>query len=289
MLKKKLTKSQFLGHGLLLLVPNSALLNSNPGQFSKSAQHAAANLGNRKMIKDTAILADMQPIEAVYTESVTTSEPPPRVELNHNAVHFVSKFMRRESEELTGVRLHAAASFQTIEKVFSRYGIPAELKYLAVIESYLNNNATSRVGAKGMWQLMPQTAREHGLKVTRRIDERTNTYKSTVAAAKYIKELYAQFGDWLLVVAAYNSGPGAILKAIHHSGSHNFWALQNYLPAESRAHVKRFIGTHYFFENNGSMATLTKSETAAYHQTLDAYRSRQKDVQSKDSLVATAQ
>src|SRR5206468_3829448 len=93
-------------------------------------------------------------------------------------------------------------------------------------------------------------------------------YKSTVAAAKYLRALYAEFGDWLLVIAAYNSGPGPMYKAIHKSGSRNFWVLQRYLPAESRAHVKRFIGAHYYFEGTGSATTCTKEEAANLYQTV---------------------
>ena len=108
---------------------------------------------------------------------------------------------------------------------------------------------------------MPVTARLLGLKVTRKRDERTNYIKSTNAAALYLTDLYDQFGDWLLVIAAYNCGPGNVLKAIARSGSRNFWDLQYFLPAESRNHVKKFIGTHYIFEGQGGLTTLTKKET----------------------------
>jgi len=97
--------------------------------------------------------------------------------------------------------------------------------------------------------------------VTRKIDERTNYIKSTHAAARYLNDLYDQFGDWLLVIAAYNGGAGNVMKAIRKSGSRNFWDLQYYLPAESRNHVKKFIGTHYIFEGQGGLCTLTKKET----------------------------
>jgi len=145
------------------------------------------------------------------------------------------------------------------------------LKYLAVIESELNTTALSCVGAVGPWQLMPETAHDLGLKITPKYDERTSYYKSTKAAALYLKDLYGQFGDWLLVLAAYNSGPGPVIAAIRKSGSRNFWALQSYLPAETRGHVKRFIATEYFFEGHGSVATLTKAENIAYTKSLNAF------------------
>jgi membrane-bound lytic murein transglycosylase D len=142
----------------------------------------------------------------------------------------------------------------------TQYGLPKELKYLAVIESNLKSSAVSKVGAVGPWQLMPQTARDLGLKVTRSNDERKNYTKSTHAAALYLRDLYSELGDWLLVIAAYNGGTNNVYHAIRRSGSRNFWDLQYFLPLESRLHVKKFIGTQYTFEGQGSVTTLTKEE-----------------------------
>jgi membrane-bound lytic murein transglycosylase D len=124
----------------------------------------------------------------------------------------------------------------------------------------------------GIWQLMPGTAKTLGLAVTKKYDERKLTYKSTKAAAKYLNDLYDQFGDWLLVLAAYNSGPGPVYTAIKKSGSRNFWTLQHYLPLETKLHVKRFISTHYFFEGEGSVTTLTKTEAAEYLKALAKFK-----------------
>jgi membrane-bound lytic murein transglycosylase D len=109
---------------------------------------------------------------------------------------------------------------------------------------------------------MPAPARVRGLKVNRKHDERTNYYKSTHAAAKYLRDLYNELGDWLLVIAAYNGGTAHVYNAMRRSGSRDFWDLQYYLPAESRNHVKKFIGTHYIFEGQGGVTTLTKDEAA---------------------------
>ena len=138
---------------------------------------------------------------------------------------------------------------------------PGELKYLAVIESKLKTSAVSWAGAVGPWQFMPQTARLMGLRVNRKIDERKDFEKSTYAASKYLKQLYDEFGDWLLVIAAYNGGPGNVYSAIRKSGSENFWILQRYLPNETRNHVKKYIATHYILEGQGGVTTLTKEET----------------------------
>ncbi|HEX6848226.1 MAG TPA: lytic transglycosylase domain-containing protein, partial [Chitinophagaceae bacterium] len=110
------------------------------------------------------------------------------------------------------------------------------------------------------------TGRRFGLKVNEYVDERTDYYKSTHAAAKYLSELYNIYNDWLLVIAAYNGGPGNVNAAIRKSKSRNFWDLQHFLPAESRDHVKKFIATHYVMEGDGGITTLTKDETDVLKQ-----------------------
>jgi len=195
----------------------------------------------------------------------------PQVELNKQELQFAKKYIKTSIEDLDQIKQRSKVPFTIIDSVLGRYGLPLQLKYLAVIESELKSSALSCVGALGPWQLMPETAHDLGLKVSHQTDERTNYYKSTRAAALYLKDLYAQFGDWLLVLAAYNGGPGKVLSAIRKSGSRNFWALQYYLPAESRQHVKRFIATHYYFEGQGSVTTLTKAENIQYAKLVKAF------------------
>ena len=180
--------------------------------------------------------------------------------LNPKALSFCQDYMKENWDELQAVRTTGGPYFNLIEGVLTQYDLPKELKYLAVIESNLKPSAVSRVGAKGPWQLMPQTARDLGLKVNRNVDERKNYYKSTRAAALYLRDLYNEMGDWLLVIAAYNTGTVNVNRAIHRSGSRNFWDLQYFLPAESRIHVKKFIATQYVFEGQGSVTTLTRQE-----------------------------
>jgi membrane-bound lytic murein transglycosylase D len=180
--------------------------------------------------------------------------------LNPRAVGFVQDYIVKNDKDLESMKSWGRPYFNMIDGILAQYGLPRELKYLAVIESQLKSNSVSWAGAVGPWQLMPVTARVLGLKVTRKNDERRNYSKSTHAAAKYLKDLYKEFGDWLLVIAAYNGGSGHIYSAMRKSGSRNFWDLQYYLPAESRNHVKKFIGTHYIFEGQGGITTLTKDE-----------------------------
>lgn len=182
------------------------------------------------------------------------------VRINPKAISFVKDYMTKNAEDLLKLKETGRQYFNIMDAVLGKFGLPAELKYLAVIESELKASCVSWAGAVGPWQLMPVTARELGLVVNKKVDERRNYVKSTQAAARYLKDLYEEFGDWLLVIAAYNGGPGAVYNAIRKSGSHNFWSLQNYLPTESRNHVKKFIGTHYIFEGQGGVTTLTRTE-----------------------------
>lgn len=180
--------------------------------------------------------------------------------LNPRAINYVQDFMIRNQEEMDNMKTWGRPYFNLIDGILNEYGLPSQLKYLAVIESNLKPTALSCVGAVGPWQLMPGTARVLGLKVNHKVDERKNYYKSTKAAAIYLRDLYTELGDWLLVIAAYNGGTGNVYKAMKKSHSKDFWNLQYYLPAESRNHVKKFIGTQYTFEGQGSVTTLTKDE-----------------------------
>jgi len=179
---------------------------------------------------------------------------------------FVHAYIRNNDDCLLTVKHRSEGPFAIIDSVLDHYGLPLELKYLAVIESELKPTALSRVGAKGPWQLMPSTAHVLGLKVNRRADERINYYKSTRAAARYLKDLHREFKDWLLVLAAYNGGPRPVYNAIRRSHSRNFWVLQKYLPAESRQHVKKFIATAYYFERENNANTANTAVTAPAQQ-----------------------
>ena len=132
------------------------------------------------------------------------------------------------------------------EQALERYGLPLELKYLPVIESALNPNAVSRVGATGLWQFMLATGKQYGLEVNTLYDERRDPLKSSNAAAHYLSDLYKIFGDWNLVIAAYNCGPENINKAIHRAGgSKDYWEIYPYLPRETRGYVPAFIAANY--------------------------------------------
>ena len=178
-----------------------------------------------------------------------------KTQINPNAELFVQDYIKRHNDHLQKMKRWGQPYFNLIESVLQQYGLPKELKYIAVIESNLSSAATSYKGAGGPWQFMPYTARDFGLVVNNFQDERRDYYKSTHAAAKYLLILYRKLHDWLLVMAAYNGGPGKVYSAIKKSGSKNFWNLQFYLPEESRTYVKRFIATHYIMEGTGGVTT----------------------------------
>ena len=135
--------------------------------------------------------------------------------------------------------------FPIIEQVLDEHDLPLELKYLAVVESALNPRALSRVGASGLWQFMLPTGKVYGLTINSLVDERLDPVKSTYAACRYFKDMYAIYNDWNLVMAAYNCGPGNVNKAMKRSGKTDFWDIFPYLPKETRSYVPLFIAANY--------------------------------------------
>lgn len=176
-------------------------------------------------------------------------------EVHPSMVSFAQDHLRTRSKLYGAMKVWGRPYFNLYDRILLQYNLPLQLKYVSVIESNLQSTALSRVGAVGPWQLMPDLAREMGLNVGRMYDERLDYVKSTYAAAKYMKQLYGQFNDWLLVIAAYNCGPGGVQRAIKKSGSKSFWQMQYHLPEETRNHVKKFIAVHYFFEGDGKNGT----------------------------------
>lgn len=198
----------------------------------------------------------------------------PKISINPAGQEYVSSYMEKNALMLDKILVNGRNNIKVIEQIFTRRGLPLELKYLAVVESRLKPTALSKVGAVGLWQLMPVTARGLGLSVNSKTDERKSPYKSTLAAAKYLERLYKTYEDWLLVIAAYNCGPGGVDKAIRRAGSRDFWKIQYFLPLETRLHVKKFVGTHYYYEGHGSLTTLTKEETKEHLSAVEAFYAR---------------
>jgi len=226
--------------------------------FGVSAQHkdALTVRGPVHVIKtDTAItrsspkqIAAVLPVKTPFTGVPLAGQKEYFGSMTDYVNGFVRQYLGAHNKTLCAARGRGSKKFSLIDNVLKRHGIPPELKYLAVIESALNNNAVSPVGAMGPWQLMESTARLLGLTVNGKRDDRTDWFKSTTAAAKYLSILHNQLNDWLLVVAAYNSGPVPVVRAIERTGSHNFWDIKKYLPRETQGHVLAFVATASIFE-----------------------------------------
>ncbi len=193
-------------------------------------------------------------IDAYYSQPAVSNNL--SYNLNVEALEYIAQFRKKNEAELRNMKSSGAYYLSNMESILMQQGIPKQMVYLAVIETHLNVNLVSWAGAAGMWQFMPETGRSYGLQIGNGYDERFNWTKSTVAAAGYLRYLYRQFNDWLLVVAAYNGGPGRVYSAIKRSGSHNFWELQNFLPKESSNHVKKFIATQYIMEGSTAIAVM---------------------------------
>jgi membrane-bound lytic murein transglycosylase D len=195
------------------------------------------------------------------TVSIDPDENASLLTLHPRAIPFVKGYLESNQERLIKMKSTALPYFTLIDKILGKYSLPRELKYLAVIESELKSSAVSWAGAVGPWQFMPETGRLLGLTINHKRDDRRDLSKSTTAAARYLKDLYAELNDWLLVIAAYNGGSARVEYAIKKAGSRNFWDLQYYLPAESRNHVKKFIATHYIMEGQGGITTTGAGDT----------------------------
>ncbi len=165
---------------------------------------------------------------------------------NEHVKGFINMYTVRKRESVSRMLGVAQLYYPMFEEVLDKYNIPLELKHLAVIESALIPYARSRVGAMGLWQFMYPTGKMYGLNVSSYIDERCDPYKATVAAAEYLKSLYNMFGDWQMVLAAYNAGPGTISKAIRRSGGkRTYWEIRPFLPTETQGYVPAFIAANY--------------------------------------------
>lgn len=168
------------------------------------------------------------------------------LQFNASVKPYIELYVNRRRTLLSRLLGLSQLYYPMFEEVFDKYNIPLELKNLAVIESALNPLAKSRAGAAGLWQFMYPTGKLYGLNITSYLDDRADPYKATVAAAEYLQFLYKMFGDWQMVLAAYNAGPGTINRAIRRSGGKKtYWEIRPYLPTETQAYVPAFIAANY--------------------------------------------
>jgi membrane-bound lytic murein transglycosylase D len=175
---------------------------------------------------------------------------PFKLTFNDQVKSYIDLYAERKREQTERMLGMAQMYFPVFEEALDRYGLPQELKYLAVVESALYPGARSRAAAVGLWQFMVGTGKLYGLRVDSYVDERCDIYKSTDAACRYLRDLHEIFGDWELALAAYNCGPGNVNKAIRRSGGTlDYWKIYDNLPRETRGYVPAFIAVNYIFNH----------------------------------------
>lgn len=187
------------------------------------------------------------------TEDIKTrlAALPTEIEMHYNAevLSFINGFMKYGGRQVTSLLTKSAYYMPIFEEALHAAGLPDELKYLPIIESNLEPKATSPAGAAGLWQFMPVAAKGYDMVINSTLDERRDPYLSSERACRLLKDLYDRFGDWHLALAAYNAGAGTVQKAIKRAGGenkkHTFWSIYNYLPAETRKYVPKFIAITY--------------------------------------------
>lgn len=178
-----------------------------------------------------------------------SAKTPFNIEYNPGLESVIKSYLKNRRSTMQRLMALSEYYFPLFEKELDNHDVPLEIKYLAIVESALKPRAKSRVGATGLWQFMYPTGKMYGLNVTSYVDERSDPIKSTEAACKYLAKLYEIFGDWDLALAAYNSGPGNVNKAIRRSGGYqNYWNLRPHLPRETAGYLPAFLATMYIFE-----------------------------------------
>ncbi len=177
------------------------------------------------------------------------AQTPFHVTYNANLEKLINHYLKTRGKALSNLMAKSKYYFPLFEEKLAKYDIPLEIKYLAIVESALRPKARSRVGATGLWQFMYQTGKQYGLDVSSYVDERQDPFLATEAACKYLSDLYDIFSDWDLALAAYNSGPGNVTKAIRRSGGNtNYWNIRPFLPRETAGYLPIFYATYYLFE-----------------------------------------
>lgn len=177
------------------------------------------------------------------------AKSPFNIEYNPGLENLIKSFLKNRKKSFERLMAISEYYFPMFEEALARQNVPLEIKYLAIVESALNPKAVSRVGATGLWQFMYQTGKQYNLTIDSYVDERSDPLKSSEAAAQYMSNMYKIFGDWDLVLASYNSGPGNVAKAIRRSGGRqNYWNIRKYLPQETQGYVPAFLATMYIYE-----------------------------------------
>lgn len=208
-----------------------------------SFDEALAWLDTTECLSDTIIV---ELPDSIYKQRLQAL--PFVIEVPYNEVvrRYILRYVKHSPRQLAALQRKAEYYFPIFENILAKHDLPYELCYMPVIESALNPQARSHMGATGLWQFMPATGKKYGLEINSLVDERMDPIRSTEAACLFLKNLYGIFQDWNLVIAAYNCGPGNVNKAIHRAGGkRDFWSIYPFLPSETRGYLPIFIAASY--------------------------------------------
>ena len=212
----------------------------------RQRQDAYGEFFKRYVLEDTTAVADQTP-DSVYARRLLDLASPIQLPFNAIVRNYINRYIDPRSGTISRILGMSQYYFPIIEEQLLREGLPVELRALPIIESALSPTAVSPMGAVGLWQFMPTTGKSYGLEINSLVDERRDPHRSTEAACRFLKDLYAIYNDWTLAIAAYNCGPGNVNKAIARSGGKTFWEIYDYLPRETRGYVPAFIGATYAY------------------------------------------
>ncbi|WP_188049244.1 LysM peptidoglycan-binding domain-containing protein [Flavobacterium sp. GP15] len=203
------------------------------------------------------------------------AKSPFNIEYNQGLENIIKSFLKNRKKSFERLMGFSEYYFPIFEEALAKQNVPLEIKYLAVVESALNPRAISKMGATGLWQFMYHTGKQYGLKIDSYIDERSDPLKSSAAATQYMTNMYKMFGDWDLVLASYNSGPGNVAKAIRRSGGQkNYWNIRKNLPKETQGYVPAFLATMYLYEYHKEHG-IVPQRAAVKHFATDTIRIKQ--------------
>jgi membrane-bound lytic murein transglycosylase D len=259
-----LTENEFIDDNMIV----AALDSLSNLKYFESVENTKSHLFNNKY----NFLPNFIPSypDSVYYYRMQRLDVESPIELSYNSYvkAFIDLYANRKRGTTSRVLGLAQTYFPLFEQQLDMYNLPIELKYLAIVESALNAEARSRVGASGLWQFMYYTGKVYGLEATSYVDDRHDPVKATSAACRHFKDLYNIYHDWLLVLAAYNSGPGNVNKAIRRSGGKmSFWEIRSFLPKETRDYVPAFIAVNYVMNYSNEHNLYPIMPRIVYHET----------------------
>ena len=211
----------------------------------RQRQEAYEQFFERYILVDTTSTGSTP--DSVYVKRLHDLVSPIQLPYNPIVRNYINRYVDPQYGTISRILGMSKYYFPLIEDELLKEGMPVELRALPIIESALSPTAVSRMGAVGLWQFMPSTGKSYGLEINSLVDERRDPVRSTQAACRFLKDLYAIYNDWTLAIAAYNCGPGNVNKAMARSGGKTFWEIYDYLPSETRGYVPAFIGATYAY------------------------------------------